>query len=116
MLPEFVFLKAKALDGTDYIIETNQPFNTFRVFWFSSAAERESFIVKHNVYGECAKVPFYNILLCYVGPVDKADSMPVKGLAGNIPEQVKESFPRLLKFYQNDRINGNESRLKKWLE
>jgi hypothetical protein len=112
MLPEFVCLNSKSFKGYEYILSTSQPFSLFRVYQFNDYRDLEGLQVKYNLLNNCLRIPNYNILLVYFGTLETVREAPVLGHL--VDQSVKNQFENLLEFYDKERINGNESRFKKY--
>jgi hypothetical protein len=111
-MPPFAFLSSKQFEGCEFIVELWEPCEVFRPFKFPNNEALEDFMKKYNLLNECVVVAGYNILICYVGNILKFSSVPVLG--HNVPRSTKSTFEDLKKFYEKERINGNETRNKKF--
>lgn len=111
-IPDFVFLSHKDLPGGEVIFQTKQPFAIARAFKFQSEKELESFMIKYNLHGSVALVPGYNIILCYIGTIEGINELVVLG--HNVPIAILPILNQMNFFYEKERINGNESRNKKF--
>jgi hypothetical protein len=109
---QFEFFKPTEAPGLEFIRARTDPFGVFRAFKFENEKALEAFIVKYNILNDCVFVDHYNILICYVGTVNRFSTAPVLG--HNVPQNIKASFPELKSFYEKKRIKGNETRNKKF--
>lgn len=111
-LPELVFVNSKELPGGEVILHTLSPYMAARVFKFESGDAMEDFIKKHNLFGNSVHVPGYNILICYVGTIHNISEKVMLG--HNVPSEAKQFLQTATEFYEKERIEGNESRQKKY--
>lgn len=113
-LPEHFFIVSQQLTGGELIICARKPYQISRVYRFEDPKAMENFIIKYNLLNAVAKVEGFNILICYVGTIEDAQTAPVLG--HNVPETFLTRINALKTFYEEERIKGNETRLKKYRE
>jgi hypothetical protein len=111
-MDEFEFFKPNDNPGQEFVKGKTSPSEVFRAFKFDSNEALESFVVKYNIFNDCVTIDNFNILLCYVGTTNKFASLPVLG--HNVPANAKSKFIALKNFYEKSRIEGNETRNKKF--
>lgn len=112
-LPNLVFIHSKEVTGGELILFTKDPHFVFRVYKFESYKAKEEFAIKHNVVLDAEHVPGYNILICYVGTIENIREKVVLGHL--VPAHAKEILKDTIEFYEKERIKGNETRLKKYV-
>lgn len=111
-LPEFVFVTSKDLPGGELLLQTTPPYSAFRAFKFDNERDMETFIRNTNIFGVCGTVTGYNILVCHVGTIDGIQAKVTPGHL--LSSGDKNSTNQATFFYEQNRIKGNESRLKKY--
>ncbi|MCU7548142.1 hypothetical protein OCK74_03410 [Chitinophagaceae bacterium LB-8] len=108
----FAFIKHPAITGNALIKNVEYPFNLYRVYTFEDQKAFENFIRKYNLSNSCAIVDDYFIVISFIGTINDLKEKPVDGKT--IDETVLQSFAAVKQFYQQNRLKGNESRLKKY--
>ena len=116
-MPDFVFIQSKELPGGGELILYTKPVDNtypiFRAYKFDNAESYENFVRKYNLSNASVKIDGYRILICYTGILGEiSDSVPT---GQNISRSVVYLFNTLTTFYKEERIHGNESRLKKFI-
>ena len=113
-LPDFVFIQNKELPaGGELLLYTKPPYDLFRVYKFEDSRGETNFINKNNLLNSCVQFDEYRIAICYIGTIQafSEDIITEQG----VPAQTLNLLPNLSKYYEKERIRGNESRLKKFL-
>lgn len=113
MNSDFVFSSSKGVDGLEFILKTTNPNEIFRVFKFESTEDFENFIKKYNLLNDCVIIDGCKILIAQTGQLPEFNKLPILG--HNIKPSTKNIFPNLKRFYEEERIKGNETRLKKFV-
>lgn len=111
-VPQFAFIKHPQFTGTALIQGTDFPFPVFRVYAFEQERHMHHFIHKHKLENACAIPDEYNIAVCYIGNINQLEAIPLP--AEVTEEGVLNQFSAVKNFYQQNRIKGNESRMKKF--
>ncbi len=108
MKPEFLFCEAKEIPGAGLIICTDYPFYVAKVFRFETDEQLRIFANKYDIFRSSGKVDFYRILICAVGTISDF---------GDTPKMIQRPiFNDMAKFYENEKVKGNETRLKRYRE
>lgn len=110
LLPELVFIQHKDLKRTELILRTRPPYEVARAILFKSEQELDDYIIKHNLHGSHAAIPGYWIILCYLGTIENINEKIVLGHL--VPGTALETLKKMGNFYLENRVKGNESRLK----
>ncbi len=111
-LPEFVFISSKELNDIEFIMHTYYPCLLARAYKFEQTKAMENFVIKHNIFQKSFVCENFNILVCLHGSIEQATTEPIKGHL--IHANELSILHNALKFYEKERIKGNESRLKKF--
>lgn len=112
ILPDFVFIKNKEIEGLKLILYTQHPYTICRAIVFENTKQKEDFVIKYNLLNAAVTVPGYHILLCIYGTITNVHEIPVLG--HNVTKDELIILEKLKYFYESERIKGNESRLKKY--
>jgi len=113
-LPEFIFLSSKEFKGFDLILKTREPYEVFRAFKFENGTDLENFVKKYNLLNDCIIMDDYYILIAYIGDIAGVNSNYLPLLGHNVALSTKHTFAEIKQFYNEERIKGNETRLKKY--
>lgn len=108
MLPKFVFINSPEFPGIEFILCTNPPFYIYRVYQFHSKEDLEKFSLKHTIFANFTSEG-YNIILTSAGHLENFQLTPPRE---NIP--LEYQIPGLKLWYFDNRIKGNETRMKKY--
>lgn len=114
-LPKIVFINSKEIVGGELMLCTEKPYILIRAYKFESSKKLEGFLIKYNLLEYALDVPGYNILLCHVGQLASPANGPLLGLGKkHIDPELTITLKDALNFYEENRIKGNETRLKKF--
>lgn len=115
-LPEFVFIQSKELASGELILCTRKPYVLIRAYRFEDNKGLEYFLKKYNLLDFAQPAPGYNILLCHVGHLSNPASGPLIGMGLKFTEpELITTIKDAIIFYEENRIKGNETRLKKYV-
>lgn len=112
-LPVYLYAENKEeFRGIGLLLSTRKPYNVAKPIRFSSNNSLEDFIIKYNLFGKCCRVEGYNILVVWIGTIDNvSETIP---LGTKVTQEIYEDIKAMTKFYEGEKITGNESRLKKY--
>lgn len=110
-LPKYVFLNSPEFPGIEFILSTKSPFNIYRIYQFHSKDDMEIFCSKHTIFGNFTNEG-YNIVFASAGTLTNFNLKPVDKLQD--PVVLEYQMPELKQWYFDNRIKGNETRMKKY--
>ncbi|SHN42200.1 hypothetical protein [Chitinophaga sp. CF418] len=111
---DFLYCENKdKLPGSGVILSAHPPYNIGKIYRFESSESLDIFETKHQVKGLHTRIHPYNIIVVYIGTIDKILNTipPARLLTIEIVKELKQ----MAIFYEREKIKGNETRLKRYL-
>lgn len=113
-IPDFVYIKHDDLIGGEMILQTEPPFIIARPIKFKNKQHLNDYLLKYNLHGSCARVPGFNILMCYMGTIEGINETIVIGDKVNAADVT--ALGKMADFFRIDRIYKNLTRFGQYLE